>query len=76
MRLRAVHRRERAFHGYTYTYDLNGNLASKTERATAQTTSYSYDALGRRIEKNSDSAIELLAREMTRDPRAVTCRRR
>ena len=29
---------------FTYTYDANGNLTSKTSRATAEVTTYTYDA--------------------------------
>lgn len=32
---------------FDYTFDANGNLARKTERATAQATSYTYDAENR-----------------------------
>ena len=34
---------------YDYTYDLNGNLASKTDRATSDLTTYDYDALDRLV---------------------------
>ncbi|MBU2540802.1 MAG: hypothetical protein KJ593_02770 [Candidatus Omnitrophica bacterium] len=63
---------------YTYTYDDNGNLISKTNKSTLETTSYiynlgnqlisidfpnstsvqyTYDGLGRRIEKNVNGTI-------------------
>ena len=63
---------------FDYTYDVNGNLTKKTERATASsttytydgenqlsqligpngaTTTYRYDGLGRRIEKNVAGTI-------------------
>ena len=29
---------------FTYTYDANGNLATKTDKATLQVTTYTYDA--------------------------------
>ncbi len=32
---------------FTYVYDLNGNLQSKTSKATSDVTSYSYDELNR-----------------------------
>jgi len=32
---------------FTYTYDLNGNLESKTDKATSEVTTYSWDVLNR-----------------------------
>jgi RHS repeat-associated protein len=64
---------------FSYSYDLNGNMISKTEKTGGLTTSFSYDsldrlvavslpdgralsyrydALGRRIERNIEGAIE------------------
>ena len=63
---------------FTYIYDLNGNLESKTDKTNSDITTYTYDAqnqligidfpnltsaayfydgLGRRIEKDVNSAI-------------------
>ncbi|MCK5180335.1 MAG: RHS repeat-associated core domain-containing protein, partial [Candidatus Omnitrophica bacterium] len=35
-----------AYGGFTYTYTANGELLTKAETATAQTTTYDYDVLG------------------------------